>query len=203
MVISLPEFTALYREYSRRFTDIAFSYLQDRQEAEDIVSESFMAFWNGREDAPLAQNLPAYILGIVKHKCLDALRTRESSDRRCRNIYQQACQDAKVRVLQNDELTFRFAQGNDWWFHAKQMPGSHVVVKTNGQEMTDRAFEEAGNLAAYYSDGKDSSKVEIDYLQRKNVKKPSGANPGYVIYYTNYSLTAKPDISGLTLVEEE
>ena len=105
--------------------------------------------------------------------------------------------------IQNDELTFKFANGGDWWFHAKQMPGSHVVVKTNGQEMTDRAFEEAGNLAAYYSDGKNSSKVEIDYIQRKNVKKPSGANPGYVIYYTNYSLTAKPDISGLTLVEED
>ena len=52
--ISLQEFTALYAEYSRRFTDIAFSYLQDRQEAEDVVSESFMTFWNGREDNPPA-----------------------------------------------------------------------------------------------------------------------------------------------------
>ena len=104
-VISLQEFTALYAEYSRRFTDIAFSYLQDRQEAEDVVSESFMTFWNGREDTAPAHNLPGYILGIVKHKCLDVLRSRESSERRCRNIYQQACQDAKVRVLQNDELT--------------------------------------------------------------------------------------------------
>ena len=104
-VISLQEFTALYAEYSRRFTDIAFSYLQDRQEAEDVVSESFMAFWNGREDGPLAQNLPSYILGIVKHKCLDALRSRESTDRRCRNIFQQACRDAQIRVLENDELT--------------------------------------------------------------------------------------------------
>ena len=104
-VISLQEFTALYTEYSRRFTDIAFSYLQDRQEAEDVVSESFMAFWTGRENAPLAQHLPSYILGIVKHKCMDTLRSRESTDRRCRNIYQQACRDAKVRVLGNDELT--------------------------------------------------------------------------------------------------
>lgn len=109
-VISLQEFTALYAEYSRRFTDIAFSYLQDRQEAEDVVSESFMAFWNGREDAPLAQNLPSYILGIVKHKCLDALRSRESTDRRCRNIYQQACRDAEIRVLQNDSLTQKLFQ---------------------------------------------------------------------------------------------
>ncbi len=100
--------------------------------------------------------------------------------------------------IQNDELTFKFANGGDWWFHAKQMPGSHVVVKTEGRELTDRAYEEAGALAAYYSAGKDSPKVEIDYLERKNVKKPNGAKPGYVIYYTNYSLTAVPGLDGLT-----
>lgn len=104
-VISLQEFTSLFAEYNRRFTQIAFSYLQDKQEAEDVVSESFMAFWNGREDGSPTQNPPSYILGIVKHKCLDALRSRESTDRRCRNIYQQACRDAQVRVLQNDSLT--------------------------------------------------------------------------------------------------
>ena len=53
--------------------------------------------------------------------------------------------------LQNDELTFNFAVGNDWWFHAKQAPGSHVIVKTNGDELPDSTFEEAGRLAAYYS----------------------------------------------------
>lgn len=104
--------------------------------------------------------------------------------------------------LQNEELTFKLANGGDWWFHAKHMPGSHVIVRTGGQEMTDRAFEEAGSLAAYYSAGRDSEKVEIDYLQRKNVKKPNGAKPGYVIYYSNYSLNASPDISGLELVSE-
>src|SRR5699024_1828433 len=53
--------------------------------------------------------------------------------------------------LQNEELTFHFASGNDWWFHAKQAPGSHVIVKSNGDELPDRTFEEAGRLAAYYS----------------------------------------------------
>lgn len=103
--------------------------------------------------------------------------------------------------LQNDELTFKAANGGDWWFHAKQMTGSHVIVRTGGALMTDRAFEEAGALAAYYSAGRESEKVEVDYLQRKNVKKPNGARPGYVIYYTNYSLTAVPDISGLERLE--
>ena len=99
---------------------------------------------------------------------------------------------------QNDELTFKFASGNDWWFHAKKMPGSHVVVKTKDGTLPDRTFEEAGSLAAYYSQGRTAPKVEIDYLQKKNVKKPAGAKPGFVVYYTNYSLMAVPDISSLS-----
>ncbi len=102
---------------------------------------------------------------------------------------------------QNDELTFKFANGNDWWFHAKNMPGSHVIVKTNGEELPDRTFEEAGRLAAYYSKGKEAGKVEIDYLEKKNVKKPNGSAPGFVIYYTNYSMVSEADISGITLKE--
>ena len=64
--------------------------------------------------------------------------------------------------FQNDELTFKFASGNDWWFHAKKMAGSHVVVKTPDGELPDRTFEEAGCLAAYYSKGRTAPKVEID-----------------------------------------
>ncbi len=98
---------------------------------------------------------------------------------------------------QNDELTFHFATGNDWWFHAKGMPGSHVIVKTEGEELPDRTFEEAGRLAGYYSKGRENEKVEIDYLQKKHVKKPNQSAPGFVVYYTNYSLTIHPDISGI------
>lgn len=104
---------------------------------------------------------------------------------------------------QNEELTFKFATGNDWWFHAKGIPGSHVVVKTNGAEMTDRAYEEAGRLAAYYSQSRGQEKVEIDYTQKKNVKKPNGSKPGFVVYYTNYSLVIDSDISALKNIEEK
>ena len=104
--------------------------------------------------------------------------------------------------FQNDELTFRFATGNDWWFHAKGMPGSHVVVKSKGpEELPDSTFEEAGRLAAYYSKGREQEKVEIDYIQKKHVKKPNGAKPGFVVYYTNYSLMISPDISGITQLD--
>ena len=81
------------------------------------------------------------------------------------------------------------------------MPGSHVVVTANNEELPDRTFEEAGMLAGYYSKGRNSDKVEIDYLQKKNVKKPGGAAPGFVVYYTNYSLTIHPDISNIQQIE--
>ena len=103
--------------------------------------------------------------------------------------------------IQNEELTFNFAVGNDWWFHAKGCPGSHVIVKTNGDELPDRTFEEAGKLAAYYSKLRGAEKVEIDYIEKKHVKKPKGGKPGFVVYYTNYSLMIDSDISNLTLVE--
>lgn len=101
---------------------------------------------------------------------------------------------------QNEELTFKFAVGNDWWFHAKGLPGSHVIVKSGGEELPDRVFEEAGRLAAHYSQARGQEKVEIDYTQKKNVKKPNGSKPGFVVYYTNYSLVIDSDISGLQLL---
>ncbi len=104
--------------------------------------------------------------------------------------------------IQNEELTFKFATGNDWWFHAKGQPGSHVIVKSNNEELPDRTFEEAAMLAAWYSKGRTAPKVEIDYVQKKHVKKVNGANPGFVIYHTNYSMTIAPDISSLRLVSE-
>ena len=72
-----------------------------------------------------------------------------------------------------------------------------MIVKCEGKELPDRTFEEAGRLAAYYSKGRDADKVEIDYIQRRHIKKTNGGAPGFVIYHTNYSLMAAPDISGI------
>lgn len=104
---------------------------------------------------------------------------------------------------QNDELTFKFATGNDWWFHTKKIHGSHVIVKTNGKELPDSTYEHAAELAAYYSSGRDTDKVEIDYLQKKNVKKPASAVAGFVVYYTNYSMVVTPTLEHVKLVGEE
>ena len=106
--------------------------------------------------------------------------------------------------IQNDYLTFKLASNSDWWFHAKKTAGSHVLLVTGGRDVPDRAFEEAGKLAVHYSSfntsslpSGDGTKHEVDYVQKKEVKKPNGAKPGFVVYYTNYSLTADSDISEL------
>ena len=104
--------------------------------------------------------------------------------------------------IQNEELTFKFANGNDYWFHAKDMPGSHVIVKVGNSPLPDSTYEDAAKLAAYYSKGRDMEKVEVDYVEKKFVKKVPGAPLGFVIYNTNYSMNIAPDISGLTLLNE-
>ncbi len=103
--------------------------------------------------------------------------------------------------IQNDELTFKVANGGDWWFHSKKIPGSHVILKTEGREVPDHVFELAAAAAAYYCKGSAQDKVEIDYVQRREVKKPAGAKPGFVVYYTNYSMAIAPGISELTPVD--
>jgi len=94
---------------------------------------------------------------------------------------------------QNEEVTFRMAGGNDWWFHAKGVPGSHVVIKCGDEaDIPDRTFEEAASLAAFYSQNRAGEKVEVDYTQRKNLKRVTGASPGFVIYNTYFSMSVRP-----------
>lgn len=104
--------------------------------------------------------------------------------------------------LQNDELTLRTADSNDLWLHTKDIPGSHVIIKTNGTgTASDATLEEAANLAAHFSKAKNSSMVPVDYTLRKNVKKPNGAKPGMVIYLTNRTIYVTPDESKVKEME--
>ena len=104
---------------------------------------------------------------------------------------------------QNDYLTLKMAEGDDYWFHAKKLPGSHVILKTGGKDVPDRTFEEAASLAAHFSKAEGAAKVEVDYVQRRFLKKPAGSKPGFVIYHTNYSMAASTDISGIREAGEE
>lgn len=106
---------------------------------------------------------------------------------------------------QNDRLTFRLARADDIWMHTKNIPGSHVILQTGGKTPSDTALRESALLAAYYSQARTSSAVPVDYTQRRNVKKPNGARPGFVIYLTNQTLYASPDeqmVAGLKRIDQ-
>lgn len=96
---------------------------------------------------------------------------------------------------QNDILTFKKSKPDDIWLHAKNIPGSHVVIETQGSAVSNITLTEAATLAAYFSNGRNSSKVPVDYTLVRHVKKPSGAKPGFVIYYHQKSLYITPDES--------
>ena len=94
---------------------------------------------------------------------------------------------------QNDELTLRFALPTDLWFHTKDIPGSHVIIKTQNKEVPQSTIMEAANLAAFYSKAKTSSNVPVDYTQKRYVRKPNGAKPGMVIYDHQNTIYITPD----------
>lgn len=95
--------------------------------------------------------------------------------------------------LQNDYLTTELADKSDMWFHVKGMPGSHTVMLCGKEEPSAEDYTEAAVIAAYYSKGKDMPGVPVDYTRIKNVKKPSGSKPGFVIYETNYTAYVSAD----------
>lgn len=96
---------------------------------------------------------------------------------------------------QNDLLTFKRAKSEDVWLHAKDIPGSHVVIASRGAEVTEKALQEAGALAAYFSKAQNSSNVPVDYTLIKYVKKPFGGKPGFVHYTHQKTLYITPDKS--------
>lgn len=95
--------------------------------------------------------------------------------------------------VQNDKLSLKTAKGNDLWLHTQKIHGSHVIIVSNGKEISDTAIEQAAVIAAYNSKGRYSSQVPVDYTLAKNLKKPNGAKPGFVIYHVYNTIFVKPD----------
>lgn len=94
--------------------------------------------------------------------------------------------------IQNDKLTTKLADKTDIWLHTKNIPGSHVIIRTNGTVPPDDTILYAAGLAAFHSKAKNSSQVPVDYVNVKFVKKPSGAKPGKVIFTNNRTVYITP-----------
>ena len=104
---------------------------------------------------------------------------------------------------QNDELSLRFAHPSDIWMHTKDIPGSHVIIQTAGKDIPDSTILEGAMLAAYHSKGRQSSQVPVDFCPRKNVRKPRGAKPGFVIYDIYNTVYVTPDEKAIEKLEKD
>lgn len=105
--------------------------------------------------------------------------------------------------LQNDLLTLKTAFKSDIWFHTQKIHGSHVILVTDGREPTDRAMTEAAMIAAYHSKARHSSRVPVDYTPVRQVKKPTGAKPGMVIYHVYQTAYVTPDETAIEKLRME
>lgn len=95
--------------------------------------------------------------------------------------------------IQNDELSTKIGRRTDYWLHTQKIHGSHVIIRCDGESPPDRTIEQAAVIAAYYSQGRNAGKIPVDYTMLKNVKKPSGALPGKVIYTDYKTLMIESD----------
>ena len=93
---------------------------------------------------------------------------------------------------ENDYLTFKMAQKGDVWLHTKDIPGSHVLIQTGGEQITEEEIFEAAAIAAFHSKASQSQNVPVDYVPIRYVKKPAGAKPGMVIFTNNRTVYADP-----------
>ena len=105
--------------------------------------------------------------------------------------------------MQNDRLTFKIAAPDDLWLHTKNITGSHVIVRSSS--VSDETLQLAAELAAHFSKAQNSSKVPVDYVQCKFVKKPSGAKPGFVIFTNQRTIyvTEREDIQNTLIAAQD
>lgn len=133
--------------------------------------------------------------GYIKSRGMDKKRKEKSSSSLDPLTYISS-DGIKIFVgrnnRQNDKLTFRISSQDDIWLHTKDIAGSHVIIKSTLENVSETTLKEGAMLAAYHSKGKMSSNVPVDYTPRKNVKKPSGAKPGMVIYENQNTIYITP-----------
>lgn len=158
---------------------ISLTNSENQREIEDIRQELVIAGYLRFRKVPMSKEKPSRPLHFRSTEGIDIFVGKNNT--------------------QNDQLTLKFADKHDTWLHTKNIPGSHVIIKA--QKFSDETLLEAANLAAYYSKASSSTKVPVDYTEVKNVKKPSGAKPGMVIYSTNKTLYVDPEATRLERIE--
>lgn len=186
-----------YKKYSKAKTAITEKNIQLQETNGDIsYLESVLSFIEGAQTIEEIEELRQELVegGFLKKRKNNYKPTKSKPA----PYSYRTSQGFKVLVgrnnKENDLLTFKMASGKDLWFHTKDIPGSHVILMTEGQRVTEEAIFEAAALAAYHSKGKTSENVPVDYTQVRYVKKPSGAKPGMVIFTDNRTVYVNPAV---------
>lgn len=197
-----------FAKYNKAKRTLAALEIQEKQNNEELAYlESVLnALENAKEDADLSEiRTELAESGFIRRQVQKKGQQKPKKAKPLRYISSDGYEILVGKSnLQNDELTLRTAELTDLWMHTKDIPGSHVIIRTNGQsELPEATMEEAANLAAFYSKAKNSSMVPVDYTQRKNIKKPNGAKPGMVIYLTNKTIYITPDEAWIQQMKTE
>jgi len=185
---------AKYNKQKRTFVALQAQIAQNMEELQYLegVRESIA---NCNDDADISQIREELAgQGFLKRR---PEKKKKGKEKKAKPLHYISSDGFDIYVgknnAQNDELTLRFAAQDDIWLHTKNIPGSHVILRAQNGQVTDAALEEAAHLAAYYSRARTGSLVPVDYCPRRQVKKPSGAKPGFVIYDGHKTAYITPD----------
>lgn len=190
-----------FKKYSKSKTAVVEKKIQlEETEKEIEYRNSVLTFIDNAEKVEDLEDIRAELVdaGILKRR-----NSKEKQRRRSIAPVEYFTSSGR-RVLvgrnnrENDSLTFKTASSRDIWLHAKDIPGSHVILFTDGEEASEEDIREAAAAAAYHSKAKLSGNVPVDYVKVKYVKKPSGAKPGFVIFTNNRTVYVDPARPGDT-----
>lgn len=189
-------------------------YFKKYGKSKTAIKEKALQIEENNKDIQYLESVLSYIENAESADTIEALRTELTAEgylkRRKNNPVQKKQKASPIeyissegfRILvgrnntENDTLTLKMAGKTDLWLHTKDIPGSHVIVFTEGKEADEKTIFEAAAIAAYHSKARNSEQVPVDYVPVKYVKKPSGAKPGMVIFTNNRTVYVKPQIPG-------
>ncbi len=189
------------QKYYRQYSKAKSTYFNVTQQLEDAHSELkyLRSVQTMLDNCGTRQEIDEIRQELIEQGYIrmSSRNARKKQDKPTAPLSFVSCDGFEILVgknnRQNDQLTLKLAASYDLWLHTRNIPGSHVIIRTERQEVPDSTLLEAAVLAAFYSSAKMSYNVPVDYTAVKNVKKPSGAKPGMVIYESFKTINVTPD----------
>ena len=186
-----------YKKYGKSKTAVKEKQIQIEETEKDIAYlDSVLTFLNELKRPEEIEGIRAELIesGFLRKKKTNAKNYRFKAA----PIKYESPSGFQILVgrnnKENDELTLKIADKTDIWFHTKDIPGSHVILRTEGKDPEPEDIYAAASIAAWHSKGKNSGQVPVDYVKVRYVKKPAGAKPGMVIFTDNRTVYVDPKL---------